>query len=67
MTKFTIILEDGSIYKDVLIKLGTFYAKTNSDIYWYLRENNEIEIIKNKKSIPIEKEQIYYFTLANNY
>ncbi len=67
MTKFTIILEDGSIFKDVCVKMGRTYANTNSDIYWYLRENNELELVKNSKSIFINKNNIYYFTLSKNY
>lgn len=67
MAKFTVILEDGSVYKDVFIKTGKFFANTNSDIYWYLRENKEIEIIKEERTIPIKKDNIYYFTLSSNY
>ena len=69
MTKFTIILEDGSLYKEVLVKIGKFYAKTNADIYWYLRENREIQIMNEKGDTPIciRKKEIYYFTSSNNY
>ena len=44
MTEFTILLENGSLYKNVLVKIGRFFAHTNAEIYWYLKEHNNIEI-----------------------
>ena len=37
MTQFILILEDGSLYKNVFIKIGRFFAKNNSEIYWYFQ------------------------------
>lgn len=69
MTEFTIILEDGSLYKNVLVKLGNVYAKTNADIYWYLKENKEIQVFANQGefSVFINKKDIYYFTTSKQY
>ena len=47
MTQFVIILEDGTLYKNVYVKIGKFFATTNADIYWYLKEFNQIEIFSN--------------------
>lgn len=47
MTQFVIILEDGTLYKNVYVKIGKFFAETNADIYWYLKEFKEIEIFNN--------------------
>ena len=83
MTEFVIILEDGTLYKDVFIKVGKKFAESNSDIYWYLREHSSIEIfnIENitfsdmkKKNLletikpeKISKNEIYYFTTSKKY
>ena len=57
MTQFILILEDGSLYKNVFIKIGRFFAKNNSEIYWYLKENDYIEIfrIDGNKSLSVIK------------
>ena len=65
MTQFVIILENGTLYKNIIIKLGRFFAETNSDIYWYLKENKQIEIYYNESNKPISKEEISMLNKKN--
>ena len=61
MTQFILILEDGSLYKNVFIKIGRFFAKNNSEIYWDLKENDYIEIFRidgNKSLSAVELSNI---------
>lgn len=70
MTEFTIILEDGTLYKNVFVKLENIFARTNEDIYWFLRRNKKIQIFINQtddSDIFISKKEIYYFTTSKQY
>ena len=61
MTQFVIILQDGSLYKNVFVKIGRFFAQNNSDIYWYLKENESIEIFTSKNNKYLTKGGVFYY------
>lgn len=69
MTKFHVILEDGTLFKGVFIKMGSKFAKTNAELYWYTRTHQTIEIYRNEKTLigEIDIKDIYYFTTSKNY
>lgn len=70
MTEFTIILEDGTLYKNVFVKLENVFAKTNEDIYWFLKRDKKIQVFINKANdsdIFVGKKEIYYFTTSKQY
>ena len=65
MTQFVIILQDGSLYKNVFVKTGRFFAQNNSDIYWYLKENESIEIFTSKNNKYLTKDDLKTINESN--
>lgn len=62
MTQFVILLEDGSLYKNVFVKIGRFFAENNSEIYWYLKENDNIEIFSNETNKQFSTNELKMIT-----
>jgi len=69
MTKFSILLEDGSLLKDVLIKIGSKYAKNNADVYWFVKSCPFIEVYRDDETYfcKIDVNDIYYYTISEKY
>lgn len=67
--EFHILLQCGCLYKNVKVLTENGFATSSTETYWALINKGYIYVTKNVNDAPIklEKKDIYYFCISNNY